>query len=114
MSNDEEIEKVYFTVKEVASLFQVSPSVIRFWENEFAFIRPRITRKGSRQYTQEDVNNVKTVYHLLKEKGFTLQGAKDYLKQQGNQKNLEKIDVIHALKNVRALLVELKDQLEKG
>ena len=77
---EKEIEKLYYSIGEVAEIFSVAPSLIRFWESEFELIKPKKNRKGNRQFTKEDIDNVRTIYHLVKEKGFTLKGAKVELK----------------------------------
>ena len=78
---EKEIEKIYFTIGEVAEMFQVNTSHIRFWSNEFDVIKPSTNKKGNRLYTQSDIANLKKIYHLVKEKGFTLKGAKLELKK---------------------------------
>lgn len=77
---EKEIEKLYFTIGEVAQMFNVNTSHIRFWSKEFEVIRPATNKKGNRLYTQSDIENFKKIYHLVKEKGFTLKGAKTELK----------------------------------
>ena len=74
---EKEIEKKYFTIGEVAGNLKVATSLIRFWESEFDIIKPKKNRKGNRQFTREGIKNIKLIYHLVKEKGFTLQGARD-------------------------------------
>ena len=78
---EKEIEKLYFTIGEVAQMFNVNTSHIRFWSKEFEVIRPATNKKGNRLYTQSDLENFKKIYHLVKEKGFTLKGAKSELKE---------------------------------
>src|SRR5205085_7062197 len=77
---EKEIEKLYYTIGEVAQMFNVNTSHIRFWSKEFEVIRPATNKKGNRLYTQSDLENFKKIYHLVKEKGFTLKGAKSELK----------------------------------
>ncbi len=77
---EKEIEKLYYTIGEVALMFNVNTSHIRFWSKEFDVIRPATNKKGNRMYTQPDIENFKKIYHLVKEKGFTLKGAKTELK----------------------------------
>jgi DNA-binding transcriptional MerR regulator len=108
---EKEIEKLYYSIGEVADIFNVAPSLIRFWESEFDIIKPKKNRKGNRQFTKEDIDNVKTIYHLVKEKGFTLQGAKEMLRND-NDSVRDKMEVIDSLRNVRKFLVELRDKLE--
>ena len=73
---EKEIEKLYYTIGEVAQLFQVNTSHIRFWSKEFDVIKPATNKKGNRLYTQADIDNFRKIYHLVKEKGYTLKGAK--------------------------------------
>ncbi|MBL7844617.1 MAG: MerR family transcriptional regulator [Cyclobacteriaceae bacterium] len=107
---EKEIEKLYYSIGEVAEIFNVAPSLIRFWESEFDLIKPKKNRKGNRQFTKEDIDSVRTIYHLVKEKGFTLQGAKEMLRNDNNSVK-DKIELIDSLKNVRRFLVELREQL---
>jgi len=104
------IEKKYFTIGEVAELLDVATSLIRFWESEFDIIKPKKNRKGNRQFTKEDIENVKLIYHLVKERGYTLQGAKDLLKSNPSSVK-DDMAIIDSLKKVRGFLVELKNQL---
>ncbi len=107
---EKEIEKLYYSIGEVAELFNVAPSLIRFWESEFDIIKPKKNRKGNRQFTREDIDNVRTIYHLVKEKGFTLQGAKEMLRND-SQAVRDKMDLIDSLKKVRSFLAELKERM---
>ena len=101
------IEKKYFSIGEVAEMLNVATSLIRFWESEFDIIKPKKNRKGNRQFTRDDIDSVKMIYHLVKEKGYTLQGAKDLLKN-GNDTLKEKVEIIDRLKKVRDFLVEIR------
>lgn len=105
------IEKKYFTIGEVADQFKVATSLIRFWESEFSIIKPKKNRKGNRQFTKEDIANVRVIYHLVKERGFTLQGAKDMLKNDPDSMS-DKMQIIDSLKNVKHFLVEIRSKLE--
>jgi DNA-binding transcriptional MerR regulator len=107
---EKEIEKLYYSIGEVAELFNVAPSLIRFWESEFDVIKPKKNRKGNRQFTKEDIDNVRTIYHLVKEKGFTLQGAKEMLRNDTRAVK-DSMDMIDSLKRVRTFLVELREKL---
>lgn len=107
---EKEIEKLYYSIGEVAEQFNVAPSLIRFWESEFDLIKPKKNRKGNRQFTKEDIDNVRTIYHLVKEKGFTLAGAKEMIRNDSNGVK-DKIDLIDSLKNVRKFLVEVRSRL---
>ena len=104
------IEKKYYSIGEVAEMLNVATSLIRFWETEFDIINPKKNRKGNRQFTKEDIENVKLIYHLVKDRGYTLQGAKALLKSSSNPLK-HKMSNIDSLKKVRAFLVELKNQL---
>jgi DNA-binding transcriptional MerR regulator len=108
---EKEIEKIYYSIGEVAEMFSVAPSLIRFWESEFEIIQPKKNRKGNRLFTKEDIDNVRTIYHLVKEKGFTLQGAKEMLKND-SQAVRDKMEMISALRRVRQFLVEIRVRLQ--
>ncbi|CAN5352227.1 MerR family transcriptional regulator [soil metagenome] len=106
-----ETVKLYFSIGEVAKLFNVNASLLRFWEKEFDIIKPKKNKKGDRMFTQEDVSNFRTIYHLVKERGYTLQGAKEKLK--GNKKNetSDNVEMVKSLEKVKGFLLELKSQL---
>jgi len=104
------IVKKYFSIGEVAGMLDVSTSLIRFWESEFDIIKPKKSRKGNRQFTREDIDNVKLIYHLVKEKGYTLQGAKDLLKNDDNELK-SKVEIIDSLKKVRSFLLNIKNKI---
>lgn len=106
---EKEIEKIYFSIGEVAEMLEVAPSLIRFWESEFDVIKPKKNRKGNRQFTKEDIENVKLIFHLVKEKGYTLQGAKDLLRNNTSVMK-DKMTMIETLKHLRTFLVDLKNQ----
>ena len=105
------IEKKYYTIGEVAEELGVATSLIRFWEGEFDIIKPKKNRKGNRQFTPEDIKNVKLIYHLVKEKGYTLQGARDFIRNDVNTA-LSKIELVDSLKRVKAFLINLRDDIE--
>ena len=108
---EKEIEKIYYSIGEVAEQFNVAPSLIRFWESEFDLIQPKKNRKGNRQFTREDIENVRTIYHLVKQKGFTLQGAKEMLKND-TQAVRDKMEMFESLKKIRQFLVEVREKLQ--
>ena len=108
---EKEIEKKYYTIGEVAGLMGVATSLIRFWETEFDLIKPKKNRKGNRQFTKEDVENVRLIYHLVKEKGYTLQGAREFLKAN-SKKAKDTLEMIDAMRNVRTFLIKLRNELE--
>ncbi len=107
---DNEIEKSFYTIGEVASMLNESISRIRFWEKEFPQLHPLKTEGGTRKYTQKDIQFLKLIHHLVKEKGFTLEGARTYIKQQ--PKVNEQAILIDKLKDIKAFLVDLKDQIK--
>ncbi len=100
---EREIEKVFYTIGEVAKMFDVNTSHIRFWSKQFDVIKPATNKKGNRMYTMSDIDNFKVIYHLVKEKGFTLKGAK--VEMQAMRKKMKlasqpKIDVIESSDSV--------------
>ena len=103
-------EKRYYKIGEVAQAFQVNTSLIRFWEKEFDVLKPKKNAKGNRLFTQEDLKNIKVIFNLVKERGFTLEGDKKKLK-----KNLDEIfnnqEIISRLESVKAELIKIKNQL---
>ncbi len=104
------IEKKYFTIGEVAKELGVATSLIRFWESQFDFIKPKKNSKGNRKFTQDDLKKIKMVYHLVKEKGYTLQGAQDHIKQNKHSIS-DKAEMIASLKKIRGFLEDMKNQL---
>ncbi len=103
-------EKRYYSIGEVAKAFGVNTSLIRFWEKEFDVIQPKKNAKGNRKFTPKDVKNLQLIYHLVKERGFTLEGAKTHLRQR-RQKTLTNFDIIQKLEHVKAELLKIKSQL---
>jgi DNA-binding transcriptional MerR regulator len=103
------MEKLYYSIGEVAEMLNVAPSLLRFWETEFDCIKPHKNKKGNRYYTLQDIEILRKIYYLTKECGFTLDGAKEQLKKQDTIN--EKAQLIDSLTNIRKFLVELKDQL---
>ena len=103
-------EKLYYTIGEVAKAFNVNTSLLRFWEKEFSVIKPKKNAKGNRYFSKEDVKNIQLIYHLVKEKGFTLEGAKEYLKSEKKQV-LNNFDIIRKLEKIKADLEALKQNL---
>jgi DNA-binding transcriptional MerR regulator len=103
-------EKRYYGIGEVADAFDVNTSLIRFWEKEFDVLQPKKNAKGNRKFTPEDIKNLELIYHLVKERGFTLEGAKTHLKEN-KQKTLDRFEIIRKLESVKAELLKIKDQL---
>ncbi len=102
-------QKKYYAIGLVADMFKVNQSLIRFWENEFDILKPRKNGKGDRLFRPEDIKNLKLIYHLLRERKYTLEGAKDFLKQ--NKRVDEKFALIESLKKLKGFLNELKADL---
>ena len=105
------IEKVFYSIGEVADMFQVNTSHIRFWENEFDILKPKKNKKGNRLFTKEDIENIKLIYHLVKERGLTLKGAKQKLKDN-KEDTLDKHELVDRLKAIRQMLIEIKEKME--
>ncbi|WP_372918282.1 MerR family transcriptional regulator [Salegentibacter sp.] len=103
-------DKRYYSIGEVATAFNVNTSLIRFWEKEFDVIKPKKNAKGNRKFTPEDIKNLEFIYHLVKERGFTLEGAKIHLKEE-RQKTLNNFEIIRKLEGIKARLTDLKNQL---
>jgi DNA-binding transcriptional MerR regulator len=104
-------EKIYFKIGEVAERFNVNPSLIRYWEKEFSFINPRKSDGGTRMFTRKDLDHFEIIHHLVKEKGMTIQGAKDYIAKKSKDKSLEKLEVINTLKRTKEMLTEIRGLL---
>ncbi|HNP78967.1 MAG: MerR family transcriptional regulator [Cyclobacteriaceae bacterium] len=109
---EKEIEKLYYSIGEVAEQFNVAPSLIRFWETEFDILQPKKNRKGNRQFTREDIDQIRLIYHLVKEKGFTLNGAKEMLKQDSVAVR-DKMEMIDSLRSIRKFLSDLRDRMHQ-
>ncbi|PHR11708.1 MAG: transcriptional regulator [Aequorivita sp.] len=103
-------EKLYYSIGEVADAFGVNTSLIRFWEKEFDVLKPKKNAKGNRKFTPQDIKNLELIYHLVKERGFTLEGAKIHLKEN-KQKTLNQFEIIRKLESVKAELLKIKEQL---
>jgi DNA-binding transcriptional MerR regulator len=109
-------EKIFYSIKEVSELFGVNQSLLRYWESEFSFIKPSKTAKGTRQYKQEDIEAIRLVYHLVKEKGLTLAGAKQKLKEKTKEDVVKLAEIANHMNNIKVELLALKmefDEMEK-
>ena len=110
LKRTDRIEKVYYTIGEVAQLFEVNTSLIRFWEKEFDILKPQKNKKGNRLFTKPDLDNLRIIYHLVKERGYTLQGAREKLRQ--NKEDVGKtVEIIDSLQHIKAYLLEIKEEL---
>lgn len=103
-------EKRYYKIGEVAKAFNVNTSLIRFWEKEFEVLKPKKNAKGDRKFTPEDVKNLQRIFYLVKDKGYTLEGAKAHLKE-GKKKALDSFEIIRKLESVKNELIKIKNQL---
>jgi len=107
---EKEIEKLYFSISEVAAMFNVNASLIRFWEKEFEIIKPFKNKKGNRLFTKKDIENFHLIYHLVKERGMTLAGAKKKIRE--NKDDVDRnFEVVSKLKEIKSLLTEIRDTL---
>jgi DNA-binding transcriptional MerR regulator len=107
---ERDISKLYYTMGEVSAMFEVNQSLLRFYEKEFDILQPKKNKKGNRYFTPEDIENLKIIFTLINEKGYTLQGAKDYLKQNlGETKDNQA--VINSLETLKQFLLEVRDQM---
>lgn len=102
---------MYYSIGEVAEMFNVSKSLIRFWETEFDILKPRKSQKGNRLFTKKDIENLRVIYYLVKEKGYTLEGARMKLKEGGVESMEETVDLVGRLCNVRNFLEDLYKQI---
>lgn len=109
-AEQEDSLKRYYSISEVADMFGVSKSLIRFWETEFDILKPHKNSKGDRRFTQQNIEQLKEIYHLVKERGFTLSGAKQELKDR-HQREKEKQQVVETLERLKNLLLEIKSNL---
>lgn len=102
---------MYYSIGEVAKMFNVNESTLRYWEKEFPIISPRKAGGNIRQYRKEDIDNIRLVYHLVKEKGLTLQGARQRLKVN-KEKTVQASEIVDRLKQIREELVKLRKSLD--
>src|SRR5436190_1155616 len=108
---DDEIlyQKMYYTIGTVARMFKVNQSLIRLWENEFDVLKPKKNGKGDRLFRPEDIKNIHLIYHLMRERKYTMEGAKDYIRK--DKRANEKFETIESLKKLKGFLIELKANL---
>jgi len=102
-------QKQYYTMGEVAEMFRVNQSLLRFWEAEFTILQPKKNKKGDRYFRPVDIKNLHLIYNLLRQRKYTIEGAKDFLKQ--NKKAEERFDTIKKMEQIKSFLLELKSQL---
>ncbi len=107
---EKKIEKLYYSIGEVAKMFGVSNSLIRFWENEFDILQPRKNRKGDRLFTKDDIHHLEIIFHLVKEQGYTLDGAKKKLKENKDE-TIGNIELYNKLIEIKNFLQDLHDKI---
>lgn len=107
---EKKVEKLYYSIGEVADLFKVNASLIRFWEKEFDIIKPKKNKKGNRFFTKQDIDNIQLIYYLVKERGMTLSGAKKKLKDNRDDTN-NNFEVVKTLNQIKTMLLEIKESL---
>ena len=108
---ESKVEKLYYSIGEVAEMFNVNTSLIRFWEKEFDIIKPKKNKKGNRLFTKEDIDNFHIIYHLVKEKGMTLKGAQKKMKENKDGA-INDFEVIQTLNGIKQMLLEIREELE--
>ena len=108
--NKKPTQKIFYKIGEVAEMFSVNISAVRFWEKEFDILKPKKNKKGNRLFTPKDINNIEIIHHLLKDRGFTIEGAKKKLKE--NKKDtIDNLQIVSYLKDIRSFLVKLRGEL---
>jgi DNA-binding transcriptional MerR regulator len=107
---ERKIEKVYYSIGEVAEMFGVNTSLIRFWEKEFDIIKPKKNKKGNRLFTKLDIDNFHIIYHLVKERGMTLKGAQKKMKDN-REDTINNFEIVKTLKSIRDMLIEIRENL---
>ena len=107
---EQKIEKLFYTIGEVAEMFDVNTSLIRFWEREFDIIKPQRNKKGNRLFTKNDVDNFYIIYHLVKERGLTLEGAKRKL-HDNREDTINNFEVVKSLESIKEMLLDVKEML---
>lgn len=107
---EKKIEKVFYSIGEVAAMFNVKTSLIRFWEKEFDVIKPKKNKKGNRFFTREDIDHFHLIFHLVKERGMTLKGAQMKLKE--NREDVQSnFEIVKSLQEIKKMLLELKENM---
>jgi len=109
-TNSNKTEKLFYSIGETAKMFNVNISLIRFWEKEFDILKPKKNKKGNRLFRKKDLANLQIIYHLVKERGFTLEGAKMKLKEN-KEDTIDNVEIVNHLKDIRGFLVNLREQL---
>ncbi len=103
-------DKLFYSIGEVADMFNVKSSLIRYWEEEFSVIKPKRNKKGNRRFTKNDIENFHIIYHLVKERGMTLKGAKQKLKEN-KEDTVNNFEIIKRLQSIKQQLLDIKEEL---
>jgi DNA-binding transcriptional MerR regulator len=112
--NEKEVtEKLYYSISEVSELFDLNASTLRFWEKEFDVLKPTKNKKGNRLFTKKDIEHIARIVELVKQKGFTIQGAKEQLKSNLKSSSANNAEVIERLKDIRSKLIQMRDKEEE-
>tara|TARA_Y100000385_G_scaffold142782_1_gene148096 strand:+ start:560 stop:895 length:336 start_codon:yes stop_codon:yes gene_type:complete len=108
--NNKPTQKLFYKISEVAEIFDINISAVRFWEKEFDILKPKKNKKGNRLFTHKDIENIKIIHYLLKEQGFTVEGAKKKLKEN-KLDTIDNVQIINHLKEIKKFLAKLKEEL---
>lgn len=107
---EKRVEKLYYSIGEVAEMFNVNASLIRYWEKEFDIIKPKKNKKGNRFFTIEDIEHFHIIYYLVKELGLTLKGAQKKLKEN-KESTMNNFEVVKSLKEIKSMLLEIREEI---
>jgi DNA-binding transcriptional MerR regulator len=107
---EKKVEKLYYSIGEVADMFNVNTSLIRFWEKNFDIIKPHKNKKGNRFFTKEDIENLKLIHYLVKEQRLTLEGTRKKL-QENKQDTIHNYEIVDTLKKIKEMLLEIREEL---
>ena len=107
---EKKVEKLFYSIGEVAKMLNVPVSTVRFWENEFDVLKPRKNKKGNRLFTADDIKNLKIIHHLVKDKGMTLAGAKKQLSAKWEETDF-KYEISQSLLSIKGILLEIRDSI---
>ena len=108
--NNKPTEKLFYKISEVAKMFAMNISAVRYWEKEFDILKPKKNKKGNRLFTPKDIKNLQIIYHLVKERGFTIEGAKKKL-TENKEDTIDNIEIVNHLRDIRGFLVDLREEL---
>jgi DNA-binding transcriptional MerR regulator len=107
---EKKVEKLYYSIGEVAEMLEVPVSTVRFWENEFEILKPMKNKKGNRLFTPADIKNLRIIHHLLKEEGMTLSGAKKKLSEKWDDIDY-KFEINESLQKIKSILLDIRDNI---